>query len=194
MRDSGGACRQFAPQNLHEALPNRTYTVPGRATFTFSDVALLGQVRGIEKGPAFAHAGDDNLVPVDFDDPSAAEWSVQVHVAVDELFGTMEPTRELTFRMGLLNAPDRDLFVDGMGSLGRTAVVLTRRQDRDDEVLIPSEQGALIGRIDGLGRLRFPGLGAEEHGFVVAITTVDAFRAAASEDQRLVILDPDLFH
>ena len=41
-------CRQFAPSNLREALPNRTYTIPGKTTFSYSDLAVLGHVTAAE--------------------------------------------------------------------------------------------------------------------------------------------------
>lgn len=190
VRDRGGERGQFAPQDLREALPNRTYTIPGVTTFTHSDVALVGRVTAAAKGPAFAHTGEDDvIVPVDFDDPSAAERAVDVHVVVDESFGNIEVPRELTFRMGLIGAKDSDLFIDGLSSLGRIAVVLKARQDRDGEALIPTEQGALIGQIDDAGRLSFPGLGDDKDDFIIGISTVDAFRAAASEPSRRVVLE-----
>jgi hypothetical protein len=156
----------FRPRNLREALPNRTYTVPGKATFTYSDVAIIGRITSAETGAAFAHAGDDVLVPVDFDDSSAAEHALDVGVAVDEWFGDGEPASKVSFRIGSLGSRDRELFLDGLRSLDRVAVTLQKRQDRDGKVLIATEQGALIGRIDGSRPLWCPGLGLEEHGFV----------------------------
>lgn len=182
-------CRVIAPHDLRAALPNHTYVLPGSAPFRFGDVALVGKVTAAEKGPAFAHAGDDVLVPVDFDDPSVAERTALVHVAVDESWGDAAAPRELTFQMGLHNADNAGLFIEGLSSMGPVAVILTRRDKRGVKLLVPAEQGALIGRIDGADRLRFPGLGDDEDEFVGGITSGEAFRRAASQPSRRVFLE-----
>ena len=110
-------CRNHAPQSVTEALPNRTYTLPSKATFSYSDLAVIGHVTAAEKGPAFAHAGEDVVVLVSFDDPSAAERTAHVHVTVEEFFGKEPVPAELVFQMGLLNADNPSLFLDGLRSL-----------------------------------------------------------------------------
>jgi hypothetical protein len=179
-------CRNHAPQSVTEALPNRTYTLPSKATFSYSDLAVIGHVTAAEKGPAFAHAGEDVVVPVSFDDPSAAERTAHVHVTVEEFFGKEPVPAELVFQMGLLNADNPGLFLDGLRSLGRIAVALTVHQRK--RVLIPAEQGALIARIDGADRLTFPALAPKGETFLAGVTNVAEFRTAAAEPPRTVVL------
>ena len=126
-------------------------------------------------------------MPVDFDDPSVAERSASVHVAVEEVIGKESVPVALTFRMGLLNAHDPDLFLDGLRSLGHVAVALTRHP-RHADVLLPAEQGALIGRIDETGGLTFPALAPAGDEFLAGIATVDKFRTTASEADEMVVL------
>jgi hypothetical protein len=191
VRESGLADKWLTPHDLCQALPNHTYLLPGGRVSAFSDVAVVGRVMGAMKGPAFAHAGDDVLIPVDFDDPSAAEHAVDVQVAVEEVLGGMQLGPDMTFRMGSLGAEDRDRFIDGLRNLGRIVVTLQSRQDRDGEVLIPTEQGALIGLVDDSGHLRFPGLGGDEATFVGGISTLDAYRAAGSKPVTVDVINPD---
>ena len=42
---------QFRPQDLNEALPNRTYPIPGKTTFSYSEVALISLVMPAERPP-----------------------------------------------------------------------------------------------------------------------------------------------
>jgi hypothetical protein len=119
---SGCSGREYEPGNLREALPNRSYVIPGVTTFTYSDAALVGRVILAEPGPAFAYAGDDVRVPVAFDDPRAAERAFEVRVAVDEWFGHGQPADAVSFRMGAMGARDLDRYLDGLNRLGRVTV------------------------------------------------------------------------
>lgn len=122
-----------------------------------------------------------------------AERSVNVHVAVEEVIGNESVPSALSFRMGLLNANDPDLFLDGLRSLGHVAVALTMHP-RQADLLLPAEQGALIGRIDKPGRLTFPALAPAGDEFLAGITTVDEFRTTASEpDQTVVLVLPESY-
>ncbi|HSV37199.1 MAG TPA: hypothetical protein VLI04_00440, partial [Nocardioidaceae bacterium] len=184
-----GNCRQFPPENLRDALPNMTFTIPGKTTFRHSTLAVIGQVISADKGPAYAHAGDDVLVRTDFDSPSAAERTVDVHMSVDETYGQEEPLDSVMFRMGLLNSREPALFIDGLAGLGRIVAVLDTRHSRHHgDELIPAEQGALLGRIDADGALSFPGL-VNEVEFVAHLSSLDAFRAAAAEPALVVEID-----
>ena len=179
-------CRNYAPQNVREALPNRTYTLPSKTTFSYSDMAVIGHVTAADRGPAFAHAGEDVVVPVSFDDPAVAERTANVHVTVEEFFGKEPVPSLLVFQMGLMNADNPGLFLDGLRSLGRIAMALIVHERTG--VLMPAEQGALIGRIDGAGRLTFPALAPEGEEFLAGITSVDKFRTAAAEPPERVLL------
>lgn len=149
-------------------------------------MAAIGHVTDAEKGPAFAHVGEDVLEPVGFDDPSAAERAAVVQLAVEECFGKEPVPSTLAFQMGLLNADDPALFMDGLRGLGRITIALIIRQRTG--VLMPAEQGALIGRIDGRARLTFPALAPEGEQFLAGITSVEGFRTAASEASETVLL------
>jgi hypothetical protein len=89
------------------------------------------------------------VVPVDFNDPAAAERTARVHVTFDQLSGVWPDPSVLVFQMGQMNADNPGLFLSGLRSLGRIAMALTLHQRKG--VLIPADQGALIGRIVGAG-------------------------------------------
>jgi hypothetical protein len=190
-RASGGVVPSFAPRTLRDAMPNRVFSIAGPSgSLRFNDVAVIGEVVSAENGPAYRHVGDDQREPVAFDDPRADEHAFDVKVQVEELYGiegNMSPF--LTFRMGAMGAKDLERFRQSLGELGRVVVLLWGCDDRDGRVLIPGEQGALIGQIDASGGLRFPGLGGEENRCVDEINTLAAFRAAAAEPMSRTVWD-----
>lgn len=181
------------PATLADALPHRRFCFreDGRTIeFEFSKAVIVGGVVGVTKGPAFAHEADDELRSVDFDDPSAAERAIDVHVRIDELFGPngrREPpvSREVIFRwggLGRLDDPARSAYIAAMPSMGRIVAVLKTRSDRDGEVYIPLLQGALLGQVNDIDELTFPGLGDDERSFIGSIQTLQALRHTAHAD------------
>jgi hypothetical protein len=193
-RSNGCVTHGPLPDTLADALPNRRFWFDedGRhVEFEFSSAVVVGEVVGATPGPAFAHEGDDELRRVDFDDPSAAERAIDVRVRVEELFGShgpseIPPGHEVSFRwggLGRLDRPARNWYLATMAGMGRVVAVLDTRLDRDDAVFVPALQGALLGQVDELDRLMFPGLGEDEQAFMGSIRTLAALRDAASTHQ-----------
>lgn len=177
------------PAAMADVLPNRRFRLQegSRSTeFGFSTAVVVGQVGGVDKGPAFIHVGDDLLQPVAFDDPAAVERAIDVRVRA-ELFVAAEglvrpPSNEVSFRWGGLGGLDRRARDDYMASaqdLGRVVAVLNTRKDRDGLVYIPILMGALLGQVRDDGVLRFPGLGDREKTFLGEIPTLAALTHAA---------------
>jgi hypothetical protein len=153
-------------------LPNRRFWFmedDRTIAFEFSNAIVVGQVVAVTKGPAFAHEADDELRSVDFDDPSAAERTIDVHVRIEELFGPngrieSPASGELSVRwggLGRLDGPARMTYIAAMASLGRIVAVLKTRSDRDGDVCIPVLQGGLLGQVNDSDELTFPGLGQD---------------------------------
>ena len=182
------------PGSLSEALPNKRFWFEenGRIIeFEFSKVVVIGHVIGVTNGPAFAHGTDDELRSVNFNDATAAERAIDVRVRVDEFFdrrGRREPppSRETFFRwggLGRLDGPGLSAYITAIAGMGRIVAVLNTRSDRDGEVCIPVLQGGLLGQVNDLDKLTFPGLGDDEIAFMGKIQTLAALRHAADADQ-----------
>jgi hypothetical protein len=157
---------------------------------------------GVAKGPAFAHEADDELRSVDFDDPSAVERTVDVTVRIEDLFGPngrCDPPEsgEVTFRwggLGRLDGPARTAYMEAMAGMGRVVAFLKTRSDRDGEVYIPVLRGALLGQVDDLGEISFPGLGEDERSFIGSIQTLDVLRRIAAEPRRSTVWEGPLIN
>lgn len=191
LRRTGLVTHGPLPATLADALPNRRFwfNEDGRTIeFEFSSAVVVGQVVGVTMGPAFTHEGNDQLRRVDFDDPSAAERTIDVWVRVDEFFGPNGRSQtpsigEVLLRwggLGRLDDPTCSAYIAAMARMGRIVAVLQTRLDRDGEVFIPVLQGALFGQVTPLDELVFPGLGEDEYSFKGTIQTLDALRRAAS--------------
>lgn len=195
LRRTGFVTHGPLPAALADALPNRRFWFKedGRSIeFEFSTAVVVGQVVGVTKGPAFCHEGDDELRRVDFDDPSAVERTVDIRVRIDELFGPnglseIPSSGDMLFRwggLGRLDGPARSAYVAGMASMGRIVAVLKTRLDRDGEVFIPVLQGALLGQVNELDELRFPGLGEDEQSFLGSIQTLGKLRLTVAAHRK----------
>ncbi len=180
------------PRSLAEALPRRTFLVPGaggRSTAVrFSDLLVVGSIVEVAPGAGKVYVDDaahaDEVVDVAFDDPRAHARVFTVTVAVDHAVtatGEVQGTGTLTFQMGaaadLLDAAGWDGYLAGISDLGRVVVPLKRR--RDGAVLRPILQGTLICLVDDDGDIRCPGLGEASARFVGELASVDALLEAA---------------
>jgi len=173
----------FQPQTLRQALPTNRYWFnarDGRRTFQFSHAVLIGSVTSVEPGPAYRHGDDDTVIPVDFDDPRAVERAVDVHIEVDHFISSSGPTdhqEAAQFRwggLGSMNEVERRDYMASLRALGRVVVVVGVRHDPDGDAYIPIMQGASLGQVDALGKVRFPGLGEDETAFVGDVVSVAA--------------------
>jgi hypothetical protein len=189
------------PTSLVQALPNREYWFIDdrglRRDLSFSRTLVIGTVTRVDRGPAYRHDGEDVLTRVDFDDPSAAERTVDITVSVEEEFGrngaSASSPGELAFRwggLGSMNPTERDEYMASLRALGQVVVVLTTRDDPDGQVFIPILQGGLLGQVTDAGELRFPGLGADEAEFIGTIQTVSDIRTAAGKSHRVLEWNP----
>jgi hypothetical protein len=190
-RNSGSAVLGLEPATLAEAVPNRAYQFhakDGVHSLRFSQLLVTGRITRVAPGTAYVHGGDDEIIPVDFDDERAVERTVDVTLDVLDAYdagGRNAGMSTVTFRwggLGGMNPSERRSYMAGIEQFGSVVVFLKPRTDRDGPVWIPAMQGALWGQYDEpTGLVSFPGLGNEERAFSGSVTTLEALRSLANK-------------
>lgn len=190
------------PWNLAAALPHRLYTFAAngrRHELRFSDAAAVGTVDHIEKGIAFVRTDQDDVIEqVDFDDDSAIERAVDVHLTVDHYFdssgaGEQEPPNSVSFRwggLGRMSQEQQSRYLAALHDLGRLVVFLRQRNDPDRAVFIPALGGQLLGHASEADQLTFP-LMHDELRFRDGIENLGQLRDAAAQSVGLTTIDPE---
>lgn len=187
------------PTSFENALPNRKLvanTTKGQVRTSWSDVVVTGTVTNVQPGTAVIYpntnptssANEEEVRMVDFDDPEAHERNVVVTIRPSWSSGASVGA-EVRIRMGVIGGADPAKFLAGLRGLqGELVVALLdgRESGRHTGDFYPIMGGAMLGRVEADGKLRFSGMGDKESGFMCNIDTLNELRDAAAEPEQVI--------
>jgi hypothetical protein len=201
----GGGCAGPEYQSLDEVLANVRFDgpAPGQVQGPFSDAVVVGRFVDVQPGPGYRPSrsgGEDGMVPVAADDPTAWHRAADGRFAVESVVsgrGTDEPLLvrfsaesqdgDSPWRQEL---PGYDVVADGLPALGRVLLVLDERAEADEPEAAHRLVGGLLAPIDDSGRLGLPLLPEDtEAQFLRRTPTLDDLRDIAAEPLRVIELN-----
>ncbi len=193
--EAAGGLRYF--EDITELLDSTHFEIAGAAARPLTEAVVLGHVFNVEKGSGFRVEGEDapGGIEVGYDDTRSLWRTVHVRLAIDEILsgGLREKgATQITigFAFGVQTSYD-ELAAD-FNDLGQLLLFLVRSDvfSYDTSVYGTIDDGALLGQVDGVGRIRLAVLDdMTERSLTTAAPTIADLRREAGEPVKVVRVD-----
>lgn len=186
-----GASKLFAPSKISEALPSRSYLIPGGKAIHVSSLVLDGEFSSWRRGKAVFWQQSGAETSTDWDSPDAQMRTAVVTVRVNSVLsaadGVSAPSSNSTVDIQVYVDRSRDVekVAAGLVELKRAAIFLSQVPASTGASWIPAEYGSLILPIDAEGKLS-TGLDAgesDEPTVAFDLTTIKRLEAAGGVEK-----------
>lgn len=175
-------------QTFRELVPSQRFSIAGAPATPLSAGLVVGTVSDVSEGRAYTNLNDaPKSTELDFYAREALWRVIEVTVSVEQAWGSASSSDSVSFGVVVDRAIDPGTAINGLRDLGRVIVSLddAGRYEYMPRLYSVSQSGALLGTVDGVGAISFPGKDAGE-AFMDGLDTLNEVAVAAKSSPAVI--------